>query len=93
VVSKQLADENVESLLHGRILLRRRRKSEYILRNAAAAAAAAAAGILIHRQIIWVKPCLLLGRGDYHWRHELGFYCVGEEKANASSAKIIEDRS
>ena len=39
-----------------------------------AAAAAAAAGILIHRQIIWVKPGLLLGRGDYHWRHELCFY-------------------
>jgi DNA modification methylase len=37
-------------------------------------AAAAAAGILIHRQIIWVKPVLLLGRGDYHWRHELCFY-------------------
>jgi DNA modification methylase len=38
------------------------------------AAAAAAAGILIHRQIIWVKPVLLLGRGDYHWKHELCFY-------------------
>jgi ParB-like chromosome segregation protein Spo0J len=39
-----------------------------------AAAAAAAAGILIHRQIILVKPVLLLGRGDYHWKHELCFY-------------------
>ena len=38
------------------------------------AAAAAAAGILIHRQIIWVKPRFLIGRGDYHWRHELCFY-------------------
>lgn len=37
-------------------------------------AAAAAADILIHRQIIWVKPSLILGRGDYHWRHELAFY-------------------
>lgn len=37
-------------------------------------AAAAAADILIHRQIIWVKPSLILGRGDYHWRHELCFY-------------------
>ena len=35
---------------------------------------AAAADILIHRQIIWVKPSLILGRGDYHWRHELCFY-------------------
>ena len=39
-----------------------------------AAAAAAAADILIHRQIIWVKPSLIMGRGDYHWRHELCFY-------------------
>lgn len=38
------------------------------------AAAAAAADILIHRQIIWAKPSLLLGRGDYHWQHELCFY-------------------
>jgi DNA modification methylase len=38
------------------------------------AAAAGAADILIHRQIIWVKPSLIIGRGDYHWRHELCFY-------------------
>ena len=38
------------------------------------AAAAAAADILIHRQIIWVKPSLVLGHGHYHWRHELCFY-------------------
>jgi DNA modification methylase len=40
----------------------------------AAAAAAAAAAVLIHRQIVWVKPSLILGHGDYHWRHELCFY-------------------
>ena len=38
------------------------------------AAAAAAADILIHRQIIWVKPHFIFGRGDYHWKHELCFY-------------------
>ena len=37
-------------------------------------AAAAAAAILINRQIIWVKPSLVFGRGDYHWKHELCFY-------------------
>lgn len=37
-------------------------------------AAAAAADILIHRQIIWVKPHFIFGRGDYHWKHELAFY-------------------
>jgi len=36
----------------------------------AAAAAAAAAQVILHRQIIWVKPVLLLGRGQYHWKHE-----------------------
>ena len=41
---------------------------------AAAAAAAAAADVLIHRQIIWVKPTLIMGHGDYHWKHELCFY-------------------
>jgi DNA modification methylase len=40
----------------------------------AAAAAAAAADILIHRQIVWAKPSLVFGRGDYHWQHELCFY-------------------
>ena len=44
------------------------------------AAAAAAADILIHRQIIWVKPSLIMGHGDYHWRHELCFY--GWRKGN-----------
>ena len=38
------------------------------------AAAAAAAAVLIHRQIIWIKPVLVFGRGDYHWKHELCFY-------------------
>jgi DNA modification methylase len=37
-------------------------------------AAAAAADLLLHRQIIWVKPCLILAFGHYHWRHELCFY-------------------
>ena len=37
-------------------------------------AAAAAADVLIHRQIIWQKPSLVFGRGDYHWQHELCFY-------------------
>jgi site-specific DNA-methyltransferase (adenine-specific) len=37
-------------------------------------AAAAAAAVIIHRQIIWVKPSLIMGHGDYHWRHELCFY-------------------
>ena len=41
----------------------------------AAAAAAAAADVLLHRQIIWVKPSMVLTRsGMYHWRHEPCFY-------------------
>ncbi len=34
------------------------------------AAAAAAANVVLHRQIIWVKNRLILGRGHYHWKHE-----------------------
>jgi DNA modification methylase len=37
------------------------------------AAAAAAAHVILHRQIIWVKPVLVFGLGHYHWRHELCF--------------------
>ena len=33
-------------------------------------AAAAAAAVILHRQIIWVKPVLVMGRGQYHWKHE-----------------------
>lgn len=36
--------------------------------------AAATAKILVHRQIVWVKPNFVFGRGDYHWQHELCFY-------------------
>jgi DNA modification methylase len=39
-----------------------------------AAAAAAAADVILSRQIIWAKPQLILGRGDYHWKHEPCFY-------------------
>ena len=39
-----------------------------------AAAAAAAAGVNMSRQIIWVKPQFVFGRGHYHWQHELCFY-------------------
>lgn len=40
-----------------------------------AAAAAAAADVLLHRQIIWRKPSMVLTRsGMYHWQHEPCFY-------------------
>jgi DNA modification methylase len=55
----------------------------------AAAAAAAAAAVRIHRQIIWVKPSLVLGHGDYHWQHELCFY--GWREGNR--ARWFGDRS
>ena len=37
-------------------------------------AAAQAIGMLIHRQIVWAKPSLVMGRGDIHWKHELCLY-------------------
>lgn len=33
-------------------------------------------GFAIRAQIVWAKPRLVLGRGDYHWQHEPCFYAV-----------------
>jgi DNA modification methylase len=30
----------------------------------------------VRAQIIWVKERLVIGRGDYHWRHEPAWYAV-----------------
>jgi DNA modification methylase len=35
-----------------------------------------AAGFAIRSQIVWAKPRLVLGRGDYHWQHEPCLYVV-----------------
>jgi len=35
-----------------------------------------AAGFAIRSQIIWDKTRLVIGRGDYHWRHEPAWYAV-----------------
>lgn len=39
-----------------------------------AAAAAAAAGILVSKHIVWCKPTMLFGFGNYHWQHEMCIY-------------------
>lgn len=39
-----------------------------------------AAGANIHRQIIWVKPQLILGRGHFHWQHEPCFMGWGAKQ-------------
>ncbi len=41
-----------------------------------------AAGLRIRAQIIWVKQHFALGRGDYHWQHEPGYYAVREGKSS-----------
>jgi DNA modification methylase len=35
-----------------------------------------AAGFVVRSQIVWAKPRLVLGRGDYHWQHEPCIYGV-----------------
>ena len=35
-----------------------------------------AAGFQIRSQIIWAKQQLVIGRGDYHWKHEPCWYAV-----------------
>jgi len=37
-----------------------------------------AAGYGLRAQVIWVKPSLVMGRGDYHWQHEPCWYVVRE---------------
>jgi len=46
------------------------------------AAGLTTAGFRIRAQIIWVKQHFALGRGDYHWQHEPGFYVVREGKSS-----------
>lgn len=48
------------------------------LHAATAAAAIRSCGFTIRSQIIWVKPALVLGRGDFHWQHEPCWYAVRE---------------
>jgi DNA modification methylase len=44
------------------------------------AAALRAAEVTIKQQIIWVKPSLVLGRNDFHWRHEPCVYGWSKER-------------
>ena len=36
----------------------------------------AESGLIIRAQIIWVKNNIVIGRGDYHWKHEPCWYAV-----------------
>ena len=36
----------------------------------------------IRAQIIWMKQHFALGRGDYHWQHEPGYYAVRDGKSS-----------
>ena len=42
--------------------------------QAAFEAALADNGLTVREQLVWVKNALVLGRADYHWRHEPCFY-------------------
>jgi DNA modification methylase len=37
-------------------------------------------GLLFRSQIIWNKQRMVIGRGDYHWKHEACFYSVRKGK-------------
>lgn len=39
-----------------------------------------ASGFAIRSQLIWVKDCFALSRGDYHWQHEPCWYAVRKGK-------------
>ncbi len=38
-----------------------------------------ATGFSVRAQIIWAKPRLVIGRGDYHWGHEPCWYAVRQK--------------
>lgn len=46
------------------------------LHSAEVAESLQACGFVIRSQIIWNKSGLLIGRGDYHWKHEPCWYAV-----------------
>jgi DNA modification methylase len=49
------------------------------------------AGFAIRAQIIWNKDRFVLGRGDYHWRHEPAWYAVREGKKGCWAADRKQD--
>lgn len=51
--------------------------------------ALSSAGVHVMKQIIWVKPTLVFGRHEYHWRHEPAMYGWFE----GSRAHFYGDRS
>lgn len=50
------------------------------LRAAEVAASLEAEGFNIRAQIIWDKTRLVIGRGDYHWRHDPCWYAVRRKR-------------
>lgn len=48
----------------------------------AAADALTRCGFVVRAQIIWVKPSLVLGMGDYSWRHEPCWFAVREGQSS-----------
>jgi DNA modification methylase len=49
------------------------------LHAATVAASLEAEGFHIRSQIVWAKPRLVIGRGDYHWQHEPCWYAVRDK--------------
>lgn len=46
------------------------------LHSSTVATSMTATGFTLRAQIIWAKPALVMGRGDYHWQHEPCWYAV-----------------
>jgi DNA modification methylase len=45
-----------------------------------------AAELQMRTQIVWDKTRLVIGRGDYHWQHELCWYAVRKGKPGRSAS-------
>lgn len=47
------------------------------------------AGFAVRAEIVWAKPHFVIGRGHYHWKHELCWYAV----RSGATAHWVGDRS
>ena len=59
--------------LHGRVVAESLEVNDFVLRA----------------QIVWTKPNFTLGRGDYHWQHEVCWYAVREDE-NIECPEILQ---
>lgn len=59
------------------------------LKTSIVEASLASCGFAMRAMIVWAKTQFAIGRGDYHWKHELCWYAVREGR----TARFTDDRT